>query len=535
MRRFSVCARHTTAFLLCVVLMFVLVGCAEIQEEKETETVLVTVETEPHETEAEETDMTAVIDENLDLLASAYATVASAHPDGMDEHDLIAVHPDAFDEITTFGADAVPYLCEIGAGYQDAFANMRIAPEEYAKCILAYAAAQKIDPLQFDRSYPSPDGTYSLDLHTDVLWQIADSNAGILYDAVLCDADGNALVRTAGTSSFANVDWTEDGRYVVVSDRLMNEKQTAQSVVFDTAKARVIGLPGQELFRVAAASSGLSDYTIDMRYLAAADADVVRMWFCLKSAEQEIVGQYDYDLASERLTTVEYEPFDQAEDDNVLANFLEISDSSVGYLKIGTSVCRIALELKSEQGLARTLYINEKTAIRDFLFIRDIRVVVGDCIAIVTGGTDINSSHLYIFDAKGNPLFDTYYLTDKGMVFRGIHAVEEDKILLDGSRGYHGPTLVAPPKEQIMAGDYADWLYNDPISDTVSGGVLEQDEFGEVPLYRDRLADDLNFDLVLGGVYALPYLGNGKFGKIEHVETLYTLGEYLVHIYSSES
>jgi hypothetical protein len=39
---------------------------------------------------------------------------------------------------------------------------------------------------------------------------------------------------------------------------------------------------------------------------------------------------------------------------------------------------------------------------------------------------------------------------------------------------------------------------------------------------------------VFSGIYALPYLGEGKFGQIEHVETTNTLGEYLDAIYNTE-
>ena len=115
----------------------------------------------------------------------------------------------------------------------------------------------------------------------------------------------------------------------------------------------------------------------------------------------------------------------------------------------------------------------------------------------------------------------------------GIKAVEDDRILLYGGRGYHGPSLLMRGQEQVLSGAYADSLYNDPIPDVMEGGEVLADAFGEVPLYPDRASidPDLNPELVMHGVYALPYLGDGQFGKIEHVETVQTLGSMLDELY----
>jgi hypothetical protein len=191
------------------------------------------------------------------------------------------------------------------------------------------------------------------------------------------------------------------------------------------------------------------------------------------------------------------------------------------------------LEIKVDENWKRTLYINGNAALHDFLFFSDFRVIDNHCLAVVTCGTDVNSEHLYLFDSQGNLLFDTYYLTDRGMIFGGIRAVEEDRILMHGSRGYHGPSLIVREQAQILSGAYAEYLYNDPIPDVMEGGEVTADTFGEVPLYPDRASvdPDLNPELVYYGVYALPYLGDGRFGKIEHVETVQTLGSMLDELY----
>lgn len=526
--------------IFALLLATVVISCAEITEEEETETVQVTVEIEPEETETEPTteDMTADIDANLALLASAYEAVTAANPDGVSEHDFIAANPDAFEKIVAWGEDAVPYLCEIGAGYQEAFHNMRVDPEAYARCVLAYAAAQKIDPATFDRVYRSSDEKHMLCLIPETLWGMGNSYEGILYDTILCDEFGGTITQTQGTSSLAYVDWTADGRYVIVTDRLKDERQLSVTTVFDTVRGEAVGLPFGDIRQQIIEESGYSCKSFNLRYLGTSSANVLRIWIGITPEDGGFVtGYYDYDMISRTVTAMEYAPFDAERGGAAIANALRYHDvgSSFGYLMADYTVHR--LEIAVDEDWGRTLYINGNAALHDFLFLDDFRVIDNDYLAVVTGGTDVNSQHLYLFDRTGNLLFETYYLTDKGMIFCGIRAVEEDRILMNGSRGYHGPTLVAPTKEQIMAGKFSDLLYADPISDTMEGGEVTADAFGEVPLYpdRDSVDPDLNPDLVMGGVYALPYLGDGQFGKIEHVETIQTLGNYLTELYGEQT
>ncbi len=503
-----------------------LVCCGEIVEEnEETETVEVTQEDKP-----DNSDITAVIDENLALLVSVYDTVAQENPEGIDEYDFISANPDAFDGIVAIGADAVPYLCEVGAGYREAFADLRTEPRAYAKCILAYAAAQEIDASVFDRVYEAPGGAHTVHLCAEVLWGMADPFEGILYDAVLCDAAGKELTRTQGASSLVYVDWTEDGRYAILSDRLKDARQMSVTTVFDARQGKIAGLPYSEILTRIEEQGGYEHKTFDLRYLDAPDTDVLRIWLGMTlTGGGFVTGYYDYDMTSGTVTALEYAPFDPAVGGADIARGLPSHEvgTSLAYLMADTTVYRLEMEVK--EGWARTLYINEVPALSGFLFLDDFRVIGNGALAVVTGGTDINSQHLYLFDGEGNLLFETYYLTDKGMIFGGIKAVEDDRILLYGSRGYHGPSLLVRDQEQILSGAYADYLYEDPIPDVMEGGDVTADSFGEVPLYPDRASidPDLNPELVMQGVYALPYFDDGRFGKIGHVETVQTLGEFL--------
>lgn len=507
-----------------------LVCCGEIVEEtEETETVEVT-----RETEQDESDMTAVIDGYLAELTSAYDTVAAANPDGIDEHDLINAAPDAFDGIVAIGADAVEYLCEVGAGYREAFADLRTEPRAYAKCILAYAAAQEIDASVFDRVYEAPGGAHTVHLCAEVLWGMADPFEGILYDAVLCDAAGTELTRTQGASSLVYVDWTEDGRYAILSDRLKDARQMSMATVFDAWQGKAAGLPYSEILTRIKELGGYEHKTFTLRYLDAPDTDVLRIWLGMTlTGGGFVTGYYDYDMTSETVTALEYAPFDPAVGGADVACGLPSHEvgTSLAYLMADTTVYRLEMEVKEDW--ARTLYINEVPALSGFLFLDDLRVIDNGALAVVTGGTDINSQHLYLFDGTGNLLFETYYLTDKGMIFGGIKAVEDDRILLYGSRGYHGPSLLVRDQEQILSGAYADSLYEDPIPDVMEGGDVTADSFGEVPLYPDRASidPDLNPELVMQGVYALPYFDDGRFGTIGHVETTQTLRQLLDTLY----
>ena len=371
-----------------------LLSCGEIveKEEEETETV---------ETEEKAPDMKADIDENLSLLASAYDAITSAKPEGVNETDFIAANPDAFDAIVAWGEDAVPYLCEIGEGHRMAFTNMRVAPEEYAKCILAYAAAQEIDSATFNRAYASPDGVHVLYQSPTVLWGMADAFQGVIYDVFLADAQGVVLAEATGFSSLAYIDWTEDGRYSVVSDRLREEEQPAQTTVFDAAQKRIHALPGREVFDGIAAQYGQSYYTIDTRYLSVVSDNVLRIWLGLKMTDGQIItGYYDYDLIAGEMTAMEYAPFDG--DGTAFAEQLQLSADGCrrNYWHTGTQILRFDAERANG---VTSLLLDKHMLCADIDAL--VRVFVTDDTIITETAAGDGAGRTQLFDFAGRELF----------------------------------------------------------------------------------------------------------------------------------
>lgn len=360
--------KHSISLLLAVLLCLPLVSCAEIVEVEEEETDV----TETVEVERDAPDMKEDIDAQLELLASAYGTVTAAKPEGVNEFDFIDANPTAFDAITAWGEDAVPYLCEIGEGYRETFANMRVAPEEYAKCILAYAAAQEIDSATFNRAYPSPDNAYVLYQSPTALWGMADPFQGVIYDMFLADVRGTVLAEATGFSSLAYIDWTEDGRYAIVSDRLMEEMLPAQTTVFDAEGKQIHALPGREVFDEIAAQYGEPYYTIDTRYLDSVSDHVLRIWLGLKMTDGQIIsGYYDYDLAAGEITAVDYAPFER--DGVAFAEQLQLSSDGEkrNYWHTGTLILRF--DTKKKNGAAE-LSFDGKVLCSNYARLDQIRV-----------------------------------------------------------------------------------------------------------------------------------------------------------------
>lgn len=371
-------------------------SCAEIVEEEEETDVTETVEVKE-----DSPDMKEDIDANLELLASAYDAITSAKPEGVNETDFISANPDAFDAIVAWGMDAVPYLCEIGEGHQTAFSNMRIAPEEYAKCILAYAAAQEIDSATFNRAYASPDGVHVLYQSPTVLWGMADDFQRIIYDMFLADARGIVLAEATGFSSLAYIDWTEDGRYAIVSDRLMEETLPSQTTVFDAEQKQIHALPWREVFDGIAAQYGEPYYFIDTRYLDTVSDGVLRIWLGLKMTEgQAITGYYDYDLIAGEITAMEYAPFDR--DGTAFAGQLQLSSdgSRRNYWHTGTQILRFdAVQVNG----VTSLRLDKHMLCEDMEAL--VRIFVTDDTIITETVAGDGAERTQLFDFAGQELF----------------------------------------------------------------------------------------------------------------------------------
>ena len=372
------------------------VSCGEIVEDEEETDVTETVEVKE-----DSPDMKEDIDANLELLASAYDAITSAKLEGVNETDFISANPEAFDAIVAWGTDAVPYLCEIGEGHQMAYSNMRIAPEEYAKCILAWAAAQEIDQTTFNRAHESPDGAHVLYRTPSVLWGMADAYQGIIYDMFAADARGTILAEATGFSSLAYIDWTEDGRYAIVSDRLMEETLPAQTTVFDTVHGQVLGLPGREVFDAVVSQYGDPYYTIDTRYLGTVSEDVLRIWLGLDMTDGQIItGYYDYDLISGEITALEYAPFDS--DGAAFAGQLQLSSdgSRRNYWHTGTQILRFdAVQVNG----VTSLRLDKHMLCEDMEAL--VRIFVTDDTIITETVAGDGAERTQLFDFAGQELF----------------------------------------------------------------------------------------------------------------------------------
>ena len=175
------------------------------------------------------------------------------------------------------------------------------------------------------------------------------------------------------------------------------------------------------------------------------------------------------------------------------------------------------------------LKINDNITDFDFLWFLNI-IVSDEFIVIVTGGTDIRSNPIYVFDYNGNTLFKAYYLNNKGMVIAPGASVSVDgnKIIMRGTRFTHGINLVMNSafNESSAFLEYKDYIYEDIIYDYSDYELKYRDE-----VYLDNSNAEevkmLNKDEIVEADFVLEYLGGGKFGKIVMTDSKTTLEEYL--------
>ena len=134
-----------------------------------------------------EDDIRSVIEKNLDVIAPTDSELVS-------EADAIAAHPEKFDRIVALGADALPYLSEIGNRYEsvgsDTSGNLR--------CFVAKAAEYVIDPEKYDTTVVSPDGKYAVKATVKSFSGLADPFSGIEYYMRLVDNVTGDAVADAG-------------------------------------------------------------------------------------------------------------------------------------------------------------------------------------------------------------------------------------------------------------------------------------------------------------------------------------------------
>ena len=191
----------------------------DTSDDSEAKTKAKTTEPASDTTAAAPTDdnIRSAIEKNLDVIAPTDSELVS-------EADAIAAHPEEFDRIVALGADALPYLSEIGNRYEsvgsDTSGNLR--------CFVAKAAEYAIDPEKYDITVVSPNGKYAVKATVKSFFELADPFSGKEYYLRLVDNETGETVADAGENMGFNfvledisefTHWSDDCRSVVIEQR----------------------------------------------------------------------------------------------------------------------------------------------------------------------------------------------------------------------------------------------------------------------------------------------------------------------------
>ena len=186
--------------------------------------------TEPTDiTPPDHSDLAAAVDYYLDLLMDGAGDLFL-------ESDIIAQNPDAFDALVSLGADALPYLTDIG----DKMPAMHSGTYD-ALCIraaLARMASYHIDQSLYDMTVLSPDGSICAVAKVGTFLSV-DWGGTILtqYDRMVFTdtATGDVLWEYPCEELYMirlrNQQWSPDGRYFALT--FGSESHGADSMVFD--------------------------------------------------------------------------------------------------------------------------------------------------------------------------------------------------------------------------------------------------------------------------------------------------------------
>ena len=184
-------------------------------------------------------DIRSVIDKNLDVITPTDSEFGS-------ENDAIAAHPEEFEKIVALGADALPYLSEIGNGYEsigsDTSGNLR--------CFVAKAAEYVIDPEKYDTTVVSPDGKCAVKATVKSFSRLVDPFSGTEYYLRLVDNVTGETIADAGEnmgftflwndiSEFTH--WSDDCRSVVIEQRYRHYYSSCY--LFTVGKTGAVKLP----------------------------------------------------------------------------------------------------------------------------------------------------------------------------------------------------------------------------------------------------------------------------------------------------
>ena len=161
--------------------------------------------------------------------------------------------------------------------------------------------------------------------------------------------------------------------------------------------------------------------------------------------------------------------------------------------------------------------------------------IASEFIVTTSGTADDSGELMYIFDYSGKALFHTYYLSNTGMFVLAIESVDDDKILIRGTRceGFEfnvRPEMRMDHEVKLFSGKYADRLYEGEKYEYSS------DVPSLIYLLETASLDDLrklNPNEISYAVFELDYLGNGEFGNIEMTSEKTTIADEIDQIESN--
>ena len=161
--------------------------------------------------------------------------------------------------------------------------------------------------------------------------------------------------------------------------------------------------------------------------------------------------------------------------------------------------------------------------------------IASEFIVTTSGTADDSGELMYIFDYSGKVLFHTYYLSNTGMFVLAIESVDDDKILIRGTRceGFEfnvRPEMRMDHEVELFSGKYADRLYEGEKYEYSS------DVPSLIYLLETASLNDLrklNPNEVSYAVFELDYLGNGEFGNIEMTSDKVTIADEIDYIESN--
>ena len=252
--------------------------------------------------EPDSTDIEAIIDENLDILASDKYNASSYK-------EIVEAHPEEFEKLISLGDAALPYLKEIGNRYksvgEDTSGNLR--------CFIAMAAAYAIDPDSYDRVYPSPDWQFAIKATVSSFEGLTDPFAGTAYDLTLVKTEtGEALATSDEACCFSKIQWSPDSKYASFADSYRH--WYTYLYIFDTENSIFYALPKkrelEDFLGAKLESTDENDHSfVNLHcYIEEWKNDSVRVQIALEGSAGggEFVGWYLYDLAAREISSAEF-------------------------------------------------------------------------------------------------------------------------------------------------------------------------------------------------------------------------------------